>query len=181
MIATKPATELALEEARVGWKGKEAAFFARAKKYFGSHPWPPGEYTAMGSVWRINPRNIPELSFTIPLTGKRNRNAVIAHEMLHFLEYDYLEKKGHAPSEPGDDDNTFWQFTENLNALIEQEDEWDEFTGGVKKEHVKPECRKMYEEMKKLWTGDSVDELAEEILGKRRDEFIDDPATRFEY
>jgi hypothetical protein len=164
-----------LETAQKNWQEKESLFYEKSKKYFGEHPWPKGNYNGMGSIWNIYPRYIEQKGFTFPLDKEKNSKLVIAHEMLHFLEYDYLEKKyGLKPSEASDKDNTFWQFTENLNALIEQTNEWDDFTDGVKKERVKSECREMYKEMKNIWTGKNVDEMVNEILIKRKKEFFRD-------
>lgn len=145
------------------WSEVEASYYQKVDKLLGNYPWPKENYQAFASVLYCFPRSIDGQWFTFPVNTKFNAIQVIAHEMLHFIVYDYMEKKfGLQPSECFDQDNKFWQFTENLNALIEDEPIWSEFMKD-NKANVKNECLDLYKEMKKDWHG-NVDQLIRKIF-----------------
>lgn len=161
-------------------KGQEAwsevadSFFAKVDQIFHSHPWPlatpenQGKYQAMASIWHRFPRDIKHQRFAMPANPSFQYSSaehVIAHEMLHFITYDYLEKNyGLIPSEARDADNTFWQFTENLNVLIENDPMWAEFMNG-KTSKPKLECRELYDKMKVVWDQNKdIDNLIRQIF-----------------
>jgi hypothetical protein len=152
------------------WRKVEKIFFKKVDKLFGGWPWPKGNYRGYVSVARNYPRYIKEKIFAFPASARLGRNPdvdlrVIAHEMLHFIEYDYLEKKfGLKPSECYSSDNTFWQFTENLNVLIENSNFWKEFGSGFERKPY-DDCRKLYVKMKKIWDKDqNIDNLVVKIF-----------------
>lgn len=164
------------------WSELADTFFAKVDKIFQSYPWPQalaenqGKYQAMGSIWHRYPRNIKHQRFSIPANPSFKYHTaphVIAHEMLHFITYDYLEKKyglqaseSKDPKNPDnpDYDNTFWQFTENLNVLIENDPMWAEFSDGkVSKPY--PDCQELYEKMKVIWDQNKdIDNLVRQIF-----------------
>jgi hypothetical protein len=154
------------------WKKIEKEYFKKVDKLFKNWPWPKGNYRGYVSIGRSFPRYINDKSFAFPMrtwkTGRENNDLrVTAHEMLHFLEYDYLSKKfGLKPSECYSPDNTFWQFTENLNVLIENTKFWEKFSLGFKSK-PKPyaDCKKLYAKMKKIWDQDQdIDNLVKKIF-----------------
>ena len=154
-------------QAKDSWLPVEESFYRKVDVLLNAHPWPQKSYKAMGSVFYAWPRYIKEGRFAFPISSKYiyQANIVIAHEMLHFIVYDYLEKKfSLTPSERFDRDNKFWQFTENLNALIESGPMWQEFMNGHEAA-VKPECRRLYDEMALIWnTNKEVDNLVKQIF-----------------
>ena len=145
-----------VSETRKKWKKISPRYFRLVDKIFYGHPWPRGNYRGMTCIWGSYPRVIKEKYFAFPIKRdnpkyKHNDLRVIAHEMLHFITYDYLQKKYILqPSEHGNKDNIFWQFTESLNVLIENEMFWRSFSGPFKS---KPygDCAKLYPKMKKVW------------------------------
>lgn len=145
-----------VKNTQVKWQKVEKIFYKKVGRLFHNWPWPKGNYRAYVSIGRMFPRFINDKIFAFPLKtykpGRENIDLrVIAHEMLHFLEYDYLQKKfGLQPSECASNDNTFWQFTENLNVLIENSMFWREFSSGIKSRPY-PDCKKLYVKMKKIW------------------------------
>ena len=147
------------------WYQVRSSYYKKVGGLLNNYPWPSGDYLACGSILYLFPRNIAKRWFTFPLSRRFNAVQVIAHEMLHFIVYDYLEKVfGLKPSEGCDQDNKFWQFSENLNALIEDEPIWQEFMRG-NKANIKPECKTLYLEMKAVWDKDkSIDHLIESIF-----------------
>ena len=160
-----------VKDTKAKWSKVEKTFFRKVDHLFHNWPWPRGNYRGYVSIALSCPRNIKEKFFAFPQKiywpGMENRDLkVVAHEMLHFMEYDYLQNKfGLTPSHDYSKDNTFWQFTENLNVLIENSDDWKEFNLGLK---WKPysDCAEMYKKMKKVWdkTPD-VDALVEAVFG----------------
>lgn len=144
-----------IKKTEKSWKKVEKYFFHEVDRLFNGYPWPKGKYFGYASIWRMFPRFIKMKTFAFPAEPKNFRRnittAVIAHEMLHFITYDYLQKKYKLkPGECCSKDKTFWCFTENLNVLIENEKIWHKFTGGEKN---KPylECQPLYFKMKKIW------------------------------
>ncbi len=147
------------------WFKVEKSYFSKVGILLNNYPWPQGDYMAVGSVLDSFPRNIKDKSFTFPVNNQLFPTSVIAHEMLHFIVYDYMEKVcGLEPSECFSKDNRFWQFTENLNALIEDEPIWQEFMNG-QKAHVKKNCQDLYQEMKNIWDRDkNINSLIEQVF-----------------
>lgn len=151
------------------WQKVEKEFFKKVDRLFNNWPWPRGNYRAYVSIGRSFPRNINEKIFAFPMrTWKPGREdndmRVIAHEMLHFIEYDYLSKKfGLKPSEFYSPDNTFWQFTENLNVLIENSEFWKKFSLGFQSKPY-ADCKKLYAKMKKSWRNQNIDNLTKKIF-----------------
>lgn len=148
------------ERAKKEWQEVEEQFFNKVEELFKGYDWPEGpdsfngKYRGVASIWKIFPRFIKDKWFTFPVNPemKYNPKFVIAHEMLHFIEYEYMEKEyGLKPSNSGDEDNTFWQFTENLNVLIQNEDYWKDFTKGHKPEPKQEYNLELFERMKKAW------------------------------
>ena len=145
-----------VQNTQTKWKKVEKVFFNKVDKMFNNWPWPKGNYRGYVSIARSFPRYIEEKVFAFPTQsykpGRENIDLrVTSHEMLHFIEYDYLQKKfGLQASECNSSDNTFWQFTENLNVLIENTNFWREFNMGYKSEPYS-DCQKLYVKMKKIW------------------------------
>lgn len=156
------------ESAKKNWRRVEKSFYNKVDELLGHYPWPKGEYSGMASVLNIYPRNIEKKWFTFPAKNQMRANRVIAHEMLHFIVYDYMEKKyGLEPSECYHKNNKFWQFTENLNCLIEGEKMWEEFLDGDKKVYLKEDCRHLYEKMQKVWDKKKdIDHLIKKIFAE---------------
>ncbi|MFA7662442.1 MAG: hypothetical protein WCX88_00815 [Patescibacteria group bacterium] len=152
------------------WEQVSQDFFKKVDKLFSGWAWPKGNYRGYVSIARSHPRFIKEKMFSFPMINYRPGREdidlrITAHEMLHFIEYDYFEKKfGLIPSECNSVDNFFWQFTENLNVLIENSDFWSHFSLGLTSEPY-PDCKKLYNKMKKIWDKDqSIDNLVMKIF-----------------
>lgn len=159
---------------KANWDSVEHSFFQDVDQLFLGYPWPkpPDDrncYTGYASMLSSFPRNISGKNFSFPAHPLRNWRGrairVIAHEMLHFMEYEYMGKKfGLQSSERGSADNTFWQFTENFNVLIENSnfDFWKNTMGEAK---PYSDCQELYDKMKKIWDeSHSVDVLINEIF-----------------
>lgn len=161
-----------LKKIESNWGKIEKYFYNQVNKIFKNYPWPQGDYRAYASIWNMFPRFVDKKIFTVPAFpewhgGENFALIVIAHEMLHFITYDYLINKYHLkPSESEDKNNTFWQFTENLNVLIENGKGWRRFTGGFKSRPYK-DCEKFYIKMKRVWDKNKdIDNLTQKVLVK---------------
>ena len=162
--------KIGLKEQERRWQKLEKKYYQKVDTLFKDYPWPRGTYRAYVSIWYCFPRFIEEKYFTFPYETKKYFNdarfaiRVIAHEMLHFITYDYLQKVYKLkPSESYHKDNKFWQFTENLNTLIENENTWKDFFIGNQKPY--DNCKKLYVQMKKIWDKNKdLDNLIEKIF-----------------
>ncbi len=62
---------------------------------FKNHPWPKRQYIGFAIVFDMYPKDAQEKIFYSPALQK-NLNfgiAMVSHEMLHFMFYDYLKTK----------------------------------------------------------------------------------------
>ncbi|MCX6782020.1 MAG: hypothetical protein NTW66_02810 [Candidatus Magasanikbacteria bacterium] len=139
------------------WRKHEKIFFRLVDKIFKNYPWPKGNYRGYISAFYRFPRNISQKTFAFPAQYNNPRFVnfdllVIAHEMLHFITYDYLQKKYHLkPSEHHNKDNFFWQFTENLNVLIENSKMWRPFSGKFVSGPYDKKAAELLASMEKIW------------------------------
>ncbi len=151
-----------VKQVRLRWESVSKYFYSEVALMFKGFPWPKGNYRAYSSIWRMYPRDIRKKTFAFPAEDNRTDFAmkVIAHEMLHFITYDYLEKKYKLrPSEVSSKENIFWQFTENLNVLIENQRKWARFTKNRRSKSY-PECKKLYLAMERIWdSNNDIDNL----------------------
>ena len=162
-----------LQRVKKEWASLEKYFFKEVDRIFDGFAWLKGDYCGYGSIWTSFPRIINEKVFAFPIyrtqeMANLKTSAIIAHEMLHFMEYEYLQKKFHLqPSEMNSRDNTFWQFTENLNVLIENSPSWRPFRQGVPSQPY-PQCKALYAKMKRIWDKDqNLDNLIQKIFLKK--------------
>ncbi len=139
------------------WRKHEKTFFRLVDKIFKNYSWPKGNYRGYISVWHRFPRFISRKIFAFPRQYNNPKFVnvdlrVITHEMLHFITYDYLQKKYHLkPSERYSKDNFFWRFTENLNVLIENSKMWRPFSGGGISKPYDKGAAKLLIPMEKIW------------------------------
>jgi len=91
---TENETELikVMNEFQILWEKKSQNFFSLVDEIFQSYPWPGGQYLAFPSIFNCNPRFLETKTFQVFWKHKRGPISVSAHEMLHFLFYDYFEK-----------------------------------------------------------------------------------------
>jgi|SRR3989338_1348840 len=138
------------------WKLVEKSYFDLVNKIFKNHPWPKGKYIGFVSVFRMYPRNIREKTFFFPFSHATPKfsNTVIAHELLHFIFFDYI-KNSYGLREnseiKGKNNNYVWQISEVFNAIIEN---WESYYKifKVKTLRQKPYTgHKYFLQMEKQW------------------------------
>ena len=77
------------------------------------------------TIWNIFPRDISKKTFQFPYKGRifKKVEAIIAHEMLHFLFYDYLFR--YFPEyKKSQYSYSVWVLSEAFNEAIMIEPEW---------------------------------------------------------
>lgn len=107
------------------WLSLEKDFYHLVNSLFCDHIWPKGKYIAYATTWGMFPRFLDEKTFQIPFKHKKKKYipVIIAHEMLHFIFYDYFYKK--YPGYESDEYNFFvWHVSEIFNALIQSSPNW---------------------------------------------------------
>lgn len=106
-----------LRQMESNWKSVEKHFFEGVSTVFGNITWPKGDYTCYLSVFDCNPRFLENKSFQVYFQHQFGSNHVIAHEILHFAFFDYLENQeselSHSVGE-----HTKWLVSEWFNDLV---------------------------------------------------------------
>jgi len=114
-----------VKETEERWKKVEQKFFSLVNGLFQKHPWPRGNYKAFVTIWSIFPRDIRKKTFQFPYKGEgfKKVEAIIAHEMLHFIFYDYLFR--YFPKyKKFQYSYSVWVLSEAFNEAIMTESEW---------------------------------------------------------
>ena len=120
---------------RVAWKKKEGAYVAVTEAYFGGFPFPHGKYIAYASIINCNPRFLDQRTFQF-FYKKPLPNAIhtIAHELLHFIFYDFVEKKMKEDIGQLSEDQ-LWDISEIFNVILLRS---DRYKGIVDAKYVYP-------------------------------------------
>jgi len=143
-----------LEKAEKDWQRAEKEYFKLVDKIFKNYPWPKGNYRGIISIWHMFPRYIDHKIFFFPYNHRAPKfsNNVIAHEMLHFIFFDYLKKEyklkegSKIKNKP---DDYIWKVSEVFNNVIE---DWKPYNKLFKnKPNPYTGTEKMFSRMKKQW------------------------------
>ena len=112
------------------------------------------------------PRNIQDKTFYFPYSKDlHDPLGTIAHEMLHFIFFDYIKKKYGIKQDDefkGKDPKFVWQVLETFNTVIENWKPYKKIFNAWKNCKPYPGCEKMFAKMIKQWN------LKQDI-----DEFLD--------
>ncbi len=120
----KKEVEEGIERAKKEWRKVEKQYFQLANNIFKGHSWPKGSYRGVASIWHMFPRYIDKKMFFFPYNHQipRYSNKVIAHEMLHFIFFDYLEKNYNLKEDSiikNKPKDHIWRVSEVFNNVIE--------------------------------------------------------------
>lgn len=156
------------EEVRAEWKKVKSPYFALLRILFEGHPWSKDVFKGYGTIFLCYPRWIDQKAFLFPLEHKNPnyRVIVIAHEMMHFLFFDYIQKKYRLKQDsvlPRKDKRYVWKVSEAFNTLIEG---WPPFQNIFHSNpRPYPETTKIYKEMEKFWNKEqNVPALLDKML-----------------
>ncbi len=141
-----------LNKAKKDWKIIAKGYFELVDKIFDGHSWPKGNYRGIASIYKMYPRYLEHKIFFFPCIHRISASKVIAHEMLHFIFFDYLEKhfglKEHSKIK-GKPDDYIWKVSEVFNNVIEN---WRPYRQIIKtKPRPYPGTEKMFKKMSKQW------------------------------
>lgn len=148
------------------WRKLEKKFFTLVNKIFKNHFWPKGKYIAHPTIWGMYPRDIKNKVLWFPYKHKiRNYPlVVIAHEMLHFIFYDYLYKH-YLKFKNRKYNFKIWNISEALNIVIQNSPEWIRIFKGESKPY--PEHEKLIRKIRQIWQEkQDIDYLLKKILPK---------------
>ena len=123
--AKRTAMDRAMAQHEKRWKKIAPHYFSLVNTLFGSRPWPPGKYIAFGTIWGMYPRFLEDKTFQIPFWHRTPRyvSVVIAHELLHFIFYDYFYTR--YPKYRRSKDNFFvWHISEIFNTVVQNSPAW---------------------------------------------------------
>jgi len=128
------------------WALVARPFFRAVDKVF-AHPWPNGLYLAYLSIFPCGPRFLENKTFQVFYLAKENASLRTAHELLHFLFYDYFEKNF---SEISPTEEKVWILSEVLNFLILDLPEFHAIFG-ASHSHPYPNHISIIENLKPEW------------------------------
>lgn len=144
------------------WGIIEGEFYDLVSDIFGLYNFPEGKYIGYLTIWGMYPRFLNDKTFCIPYFHKKEKyiNVIIAHEMLHFIFYDYFYKNYPKYNEPKY--NFFvWYVSEIFNSLIQNSKEWlDVFD---EESMAYPEHNKIIKNIRDLKIN-NLDDLIDEIV-----------------
>lgn len=127
----KAEIENKLREMGEEWKSVSEDYFVSVDKVFNNPTWPQGDYICYLSIFDCNPRFLENKSFQVYFRHRQGTNHVIAHEMLHFIFFDYLHTK-EAEFNQKLDEHTVWLLSEWFNDLVLELPEFAKFGQKIK-------------------------------------------------
>jgi len=114
-------------------KQEQEKYFLLVDKIFKNYPWPKKELIGNFSIFDFCPRFIEDGEFQVFIYDNRNLQLfTIFHECLHFIFYDFAQKKfpeiiGKIDTEKG----KFWDMAEVFNAVIQNTDDFIDLHGKI--------------------------------------------------
>ena len=123
--AKQKAMSRSLVQHKKHWEKIAPRYFSLVDALFGKRKWPPGKYIAFGTIWGMYPRFLEDKTFQIPFRHRTPMYipVVIAHELLHFMFYDYFYE--HYPRYRPSKYNFFvWHISEIFNTIIQNSPAW---------------------------------------------------------
>lgn len=101
------------------WRKAQGRFFDLVKEIFHNHPIPPGKYVGYLSVFDCNPRFLHNKTFQIFYHHRAGSVYVTAHELLHFIFYDYARQKfPELFRQVNMEKGIFWDIAEIFNSVV---------------------------------------------------------------
>jgi len=111
--------EKGVKEFQTEWNKTEEEYFRAVAIIFKNHPWPKGKYIGYLSIINCNPRFIKDKTFQVFYFHPEGVVSVTAHELLHFIFYDYcLKKHSKIFKKLNPDNGVFWNLAEIFNVII---------------------------------------------------------------
>ncbi len=151
---------------QANWQKKEKNFYGLVEDLFPNNFWPKGKYIVYPTIWGMFPRFLEDMTFQVPYKyrNKKYVNVIIAHEMLHFIFYNYFYKK--YPQYKEDKYNfLIWHISEIFNVIVQDSSNWLKLFEIKTMEY--PEHSKIIKELKKIYYQNNnwqIDSLIKDII-----------------
>ncbi len=158
-----------LDQIKKDWQSKENDFFKLTHKIFKGHKFPNGKYIGYLSIFDCNPRFLEDKTFQFFYKYQKDPLFVTCHEMLHFIFYDYSQKKFPELFNNMDtEDGEYWELAEIFNSIVLNTDEFHQIHG-IKKMSFYPDHEVNIIKLQKVWLGNRdvntfIEKAAEIIL-----------------
>lgn len=137
------------------WAKIETKFYRLTNKLFEGHEWPKGKYSGYASIYHMFPRYIDKRIFFFPYSkNKIDPIRVIAHELLHFIFFDFIKSKyGIKENEKfkNQDPRYLWRISEAFNTIIENWQPYKDILDYNERRKPYPECQQIYTVMRRRW------------------------------
>ncbi len=152
------------------WKKVEEKFLKETKGLFNGYSFPDGDYIGYLSVINCNPRFLQNKTFQIFYKNKDGVEYTTAHELLHFVFYDYAQENYPDLFQDLDPERgLFWDLAELFNSVVLHTPEFAPLHS-VDEQKVYPQHEKYISKFESLWNKyKGVDEFIKEgyeILSK---------------
>lgn len=158
---------------KFAWEKKENIYYELVKELFDEKYWPKGKYIAYSTIWGVYPKFLKEKTFQIPVI-KMNKEfavSVIAHEMLHFVFYNYFLKN--YPKYNIKNNSFFiWNVSEAFNEIVQNQPKWlkkfrlgCDIYGGRKL--IVKKLQKKHYKLNKIDTKNLIDDIIKEIKNSK--------------
>jgi len=107
------------------WIKKEKIFFELTDELFKEKYWTKGKYIAFPTIWSMFPRFLEDKTFQVPYKFKNKKyvNVVIAHELLHFVFYEYILSK-YSRYKKEKYNFLIWNTSEIFNEVVQNSPKW---------------------------------------------------------
>lgn len=137
------------DRVRKKWQKVSRYYFQLVKEIFKNRPWPKGKYIGFASVFDMYPKNVKAKTFYFSGLNKDVdfNVAIVAHEMLHFMFFDYLEKKIRPKNKKPE---YIWNVSETFNLVMEGRKPYQKIFKTDGKPYYAAHA-KMLVKMNKLW------------------------------
>lgn len=110
------------------WQGVEEQFYFEVNKIFKGYLWPKGLYICYLSIFSSGPRFLENKTFQVYYRHSYGVKYFAFHEMLHFIFYDYIERK-FAKKIKNLNSQNIWVLSEVFNNIILSGPEFIKLTG----------------------------------------------------
>jgi len=169
----RPQIKKNMETYKKNWEKVTPDFFRLTSKLFPKTRWPKGKYICYPTLWGMFPRFLEDMTFQVPYQSQNKKfvNAIIGHELLHFIFYQYFFKKYPRYRQP-QYDMFSWHVSEIFNAVIEKTPAWKELFEAAGKPY--PEHKKIITKLGKTYKrleGLRLQKLVDDIIRNVRQSY----------
>jgi hypothetical protein len=155
-----------IKKTQSGWNKVEKRYFKEVTKIFRNHSFPKGKYWGYLSILNCNPRFLNNKTFQFFYYRPQWAIFVTAHELLHFIFYDYcLKKYPKIFKRLNPNCGLFWDLAEIFNTIILTRKEFEKIHQ-VKGVVSYPKHKKIVKKIERKYQDKKIqlDDLIKDIL-----------------